>query len=59
MYTNINIPKECILTLGVSYDDYNSDISNIKTVNPKAGLQCYVTDWLRLRLAALKASSLL
>ena len=55
VYNNINIPKQCIWTLGASYDDYNSNSSNIKTVNPKTGLQCYVTDWLRVRLAALKA----
>jgi TonB dependent receptor len=55
LYTNLNYPPECILTLGISYDDYIDQQSDIKTVSPKTGLQCAFTSWLSGRAAAFKS----
>ena len=50
-YTNINYLKDISLTLGLSYDRFNSTVSG-KThdkINPKFGIQWNILDNLRLR----------
>ncbi len=54
LYTNISIPTPVTWTLGFSYDDYEEDLLENTSVNPKFGLQWWVTKDLRLRAAAFK-----
>ena len=55
MYTTFDIQDLCDITVGVSYDDYNDRSGDVRAFSPKTGVQCDLSDWLRLRLAALRA----
>jgi ferric-dicitrate binding protein FerR (iron transport regulator) len=53
-YGNINLPSSVTWTLGLSYDDYDEQDFEEKSLNPKFGVQWNVTDSLTLRGAAFK-----
>jgi tetratricopeptide (TPR) repeat protein len=53
-YFNVRLPEPVIWTFGLSYDDYEEEIVKVHQVNPKFGVQWFVTDNLVLRGAAFK-----
>ena len=48
IYTNIEYPENFILTLGVSYDDFEKEGLKFNKVNPKVGIQWNITDSIQL-----------
>jgi tetratricopeptide (TPR) repeat protein len=53
-YLNVRWPQPVLWTFGLSYDDYDEEIVKVNQVNPKVGVQWFVTDDLILRAAAFK-----
>jgi ferric-dicitrate binding protein FerR (iron transport regulator) len=54
VYTNIKFPSPVIWTLGVSYDDFQNDPVEVKSINPKFGVRWDITSNLSIRAAAFK-----
>jgi tetratricopeptide (TPR) repeat protein len=54
IYIDVKYPKNMIWTFGLSYDDFDNELIQQSVLNPKFGVQWNITDFARLRLAALK-----
>ena len=54
VYTNFDMKKDCSLTLGVSYNDFNQVSGDVNALSPKTGVRCDLSERLRLRLAGLR-----
>ncbi|MCH9697493.1 MAG: FecR domain-containing protein [Gammaproteobacteria bacterium] len=55
-YANIKLPYEMTWTLGVSYDDLQEGNYKLNIINPKIGVQWYLTNYLRVRAAGFRSS---
>ncbi len=51
LYLNVTLPTTITWTLGLSYDAIDIPTHDLEKLNPKAGMQWSLTDWIRLRLA--------
>ena len=54
VYTNLKFPSPVTWTLGVSYDDFENDPVEVKTINPKFGVRWDITSDLSIRAAAFR-----
>jgi hypothetical protein len=54
VYSNIEQTDAITWTVGASYDDYEEDVYDKTSFNPKLGLKWDITDGTRLRAAAFK-----
>lgn len=53
-YTNVQLAKNIVATLGAAYDAYDSQYFSLNQFNPKIGLRWSITNHLALRAAAFE-----
>ena len=53
-YSQILVPQRLVWTIGASYDDYNAQDSDTKTLSPKIGIEWNVAENVLLRAAAFR-----